>query len=243
MRMLNFLVKLQQHDAATFWESVPAVLGLKSGDSGEQAWEAIQSQRVIADMIDDVRREVSEAPFNDQQRAFYLRDLTGLANALSPTHLGLPAAQAKQRITDVLKSRLEYLHMHLVGHVQETELSDDDVAPLLKAVQEALAVISQSELPEKLKDFVCKHLLNIKAAIEQYRFRGMVGVEEALAAYYGSLGIAHSAIDKGIDGNKKLKLTKVLETGKTLIDLAHSSSWIWPHALSAGQEIARLLGI
>lgn len=212
-------------------------------DKSTPAWEAIQSQRLVADVLDDFRRELNDADITPEERDVYMRCLTGITAALSPANIVHAAPQAKLAITDVDLNSLEHIDVRLGASISELELDNDDFADLIKAVESALEAVKDSDLPKELKDFMCSQLLRVKSAIDQYRFRGIEGVTEAVAGFVGVMAIAEPQITAAMSKESRLSLKQVLDCSQSVIALAHGAAWVWPHLLIGAGIVAKALGV
>ncbi len=94
----------------------------------------------------------------------------------------------------------------------------------MKSVNIALAALSESELPNEVKDFIASQLLNVKTAIAQYKYRGVRGLQEALAAYCGSIALSAETVDERITPATQSKLKRAIETGNSLVTLSDAGS-------------------
>lgn len=206
------------------------------------AWEAIQSQAVVCQMITDYRRELASAPLDDDERKLYSRCLDGMTGALAPFNMGSDKGAVLNLMSAVDLNDLEHADSVLRKFVQETELAKSELAVFKATIEKALLVLQQCELPEKMKDFIAAQLLKVQHAVEQCRFRGMAGIEETLAAYSGSLLMAREEFAR-LPSEQMHKLMQVLEAGQKVVNLAKGTASLWPLLVQGAHVVATTLGL
>ena len=132
--------------------------------------------------------------------------------------------------------------MALRRSITEGMLSVADLRNLRSAVLDALESLKESSLPTDLKAFVSMHLVRIRTALDEYEYRGLVGLQEALAGYLGSLGLTSEQINTHADAPQKRKLSEVLSAANATITLAHGLAPLWPLLQTGASMITSLLG-
>jgi len=90
---------------------------------------------------------------------------------------------------------------------------------------------------------MCSQLLRVKSAIDQYRFRGIEGVTEAVTCFVGIMAIAEPQITAAMSKESRLSLKQVLDCSQSVITLAHGAAWVWPHVLIGASIVAKALGV
>ncbi len=243
-RILQLLLAIRKKEEA-FYTLIPSLLEVPppagvTNSSG--SWNAIRAQKLIAEMLDDYVRELADARLPETQQAMSLRCLVGVVEALSPANMNQQRTTSLQRIRDIDLVQLEFVDVLLREHVAEKELTTSDLSDLLQAVRKALGVLETLQLPLVLRDFCSSQLLGIETAIQQYKFRGMRGIEEALVAYMGSYDAGRLEASASVAPESKTTLKEVFEVGQTLVNLARGVAWLYPHAVHAAHEIPKLLG-
>jgi hypothetical protein len=205
-------------------------------------WASIQAFTLFGLMISDFEREIAQSRIEPEDQVFYQQCLPGLCAAMSPLICHQPWKDNRLKITEVDITRLDNVDRLLRRYVDERELKIEEFGKLIASIEEALACVSDSELPNQLKDFIASQLISVRNAVDQYKYRGMVGIQQALSGYLGALGSATAAIEKSVNKEGKTKFMEVLQAGNALVTLAHGAAWAWPHIVLFGQAAAQLLG-
>lgn len=219
-RLHRFLVAVQKQSGANLFAVVPDVLGIsdaKSISKTNASWDSIQALRKIANMIDDVQRELDQAPFDEAQQRLYSKCLPGIIDALSPTNMFHGIAEAKAKISAVDLNQLENIDVSITAHIKEKQVEESQFFELVQAVDAALAVLDTCGIAEHLAVFIRSQLNKIKDAVADYTLRGMRPIEDALASYMGSYDAGGIEKSESVPEASKLTLKRVLDTGQTVV--------------------------
>lgn len=242
-RLHVLLLDLRSREEATLFNILPAVLGVMRDehDSYDGSRQAMRAFGFLDSMVVDVRREVLQANLEVDDPPFYLRCLPAIYKALSPATCTQAWKEVrKSAITDLDLSDLEHVDRILRRSVSEEQLETTEFGPLLSSIDQALAALKESPLPEPSKDFLLSRLLEIKNAVEQYKFRGMRGIQEAAAAYCGSLAINETIVESKVSPENRAKLFEVLSRTNVLVSIARTAYGVWPHVAPLVQDVGRL---
>jgi hypothetical protein len=198
----------------------------------------LQSISLFADMIEDFERDIRLTGVDEEEQEFHSLCIPGILQALSPELYSLPWPEVRRRIADVDMVRLEGVDMFLRRFIKEQHLYPVDFEPIQSSIDEAIRAIESADLPSALKDLILTRLADIKVSIVRYRFRGVDGIQETLAAYAGTLSMSASTLESNLPVPAKTSLRGVLSTAKDLFEVAHGVAWIWPF-LTTGVDLIR----
>ena len=204
-------------------------------------WPEVRCQQIVAEMIESLRDELSRAHFDADEMKLYGSSLEPICKALTPARLWRPVAETWQIITPVVLNNLEHTDLILRKQVQETELAEANFETLLLAIKDAQTALFESSLPSELKRFLLGLLIKVQLAVTEYKFRGVEGVEEALAGFYGGLGMGRTQIAEHLDEPQKSKLASVLERGQQIVTLAHNVASFWPQLEAGAHNVQKFL--
>jgi len=225
---------------ANLFEVLPVGLNIKGSESFIRS---IQSYGIVSEMIQDFEREITNSNMTSEEKALYLKCLPGICRALSPHNSIKGWEQTKAEITATDLLTLEHAEVILRRYIDEIELEASLFGEFYQAIDDALEILNEAGLPIELKDFIASQLLRVKQAVDQYKYRGMNGVHEALASYLGSLDMSAANIEKNVSAEGKTKLRNVLTMANSLFAAAHDVAWAWSHVLPVVEVIRGSLGI
>jgi hypothetical protein len=241
-RLHDTLLRIRSTEGVNLFAVLPAALDItKTLNIVDPPQMAIEAFALMGAMLADVRREIEQSSMSSEDQDFYHQSFPGIYSALSPGYCIQAWSEGRKKFRDVNLTSLTHLDRVLRHHVREQKVEEADFKTLLTAVEQALGVLKSSQLPDQLADFIKHQLLRVQHAVNQYKYRGMPGVQEALAGYMGALGMAQPAINEKLDEHGKANLIEVLKTGNALITLAHGATWAWPHIVSLVESAAKLL--
>ena len=244
-RLFAVLTAMKSTPGNYFYTVVPLVLQVAPSSAiglTADTWRAIRAERLAAVMIEDFVREVKDSHLPQSQQDMSLVCLAGVVEAFSPLVMGTDINSARAKIRDIDLVQLQFVDVLLRDRIAEKEMTANDLADLTAAVELALSALNESSLPHALRDFITAQLLSIRIAIQQYQFRGMRGVEEALAGYMGSYAAGRVEESSEITDEEKLTLKSVLEKGQTIVNLARGAHWALPHLLALAHHVTKLRG-
>lgn len=241
-RLHAFLSKLRTTNGSTLFEVLPTVLASSvTSHVRDVHWATIQALALVSKMISDVEQEVCNSPMTGEDAAFYLQFLPGVCSALSPVTAGQQWIEIRKKITDVDLTRIEHLDRVLRMYGTEREIETEEIEKAIAAVNAALDALENSSLARHVVDLISFHLLAVRISLEQYRFRGIVGVQEALAGYCGSVAMYSRTVEESADNKTKTKLMDVLNIGNSLVTMARGAAWAWPHLVALVDTLRPLL--
>jgi len=240
-RLHALLVELRSMGGPNLLTLLPMTLGVTTESHQiEPTLAAMQSLGILAQMIFDVQLEISESRMDIEEHAHYMKFVPTVCTALSPVYFAHNWAEIRAKITDVDLTLIASLDLALRRHVQERKIEANEFDEILEAVNQALEVLNESELPSNVKDFISDQLIGVKVAIDRYKCRGVRGIQEAIAGYGGSLAMYKPVIQEKVSDQGKSRLMDVINFGNALFTLARGAAWAWPH-LAATIEIIKPL--
>jgi len=237
-RLHDLLTTLSRTDGPNLYTVLPTALGFNPINSPRAVMRAYG---VVERMFAEVEREVMASLMEAEEKVFYLQSLLGLTAAISPSNSVALWNDIRRQITPGDLTKLASADMTIRRYVAEQNLDEKQFEELLSSVEQALNALGELDLPNPLGDFLISQLVNIKIAVEQYRYRGIQGVQEALAGYMGGLAMVSPTLPERVSTEYKSKLLSVVTSGNAIITLARGAAWIWPHAVTLGHQALQLL--
>lgn len=250
LRAMQTVPHLYQQGGTQFARSgldaLPLALNLSPDERlDSKSWELMRSIKMVTEMVADLRQEVDSTDLVDEDKQFYLRDLPNVTNIFAPGSLVRGWNDVIAAVTPQMIANFEHLDRVLNRRSQERDLSADDFGPFLAEIDGALIELGQLEIDVSLKELIASQLREIKLAIDEYRFRGVKGLQPAVAGYIGSLALAHAELAQATttpEGKIRLKaLLDVCKTGADLLNTAKGVAWVWPHLVQGAQVLQHLL--
>ena len=234
------VAQLKRTQGVNAYRVIPQVLGIAATpDMVELGWPYIAGVALI-DKMADFSTEITRGTLSEEEQSYHSQCGPMVRNALAPVRMSQPWEQARATLNELLVSRLEGANVALKRSVREEMLQEADSQELRASISAALSTLFESTLSPDLKDFVMTHLLRINGALDQYHYRGVAGLREAVAGYLGSLSAGREEIQRHIPDTQKATLTDVLAKANKAIALAKGVAWAWP-LLAAGWE--RIVGL
>lgn len=215
--------------------------GTKTAPPG--AWEAIQCQRIVGEMIENYQTELAGANLDDDEQILYGRCLLGITRALAPFNMALQKNEALGQVSPIDLNDLEHADRIFRKSVRESEISKNDLSTFVATIQQALTVLQSCDLPEHIKAFMIDQLLHLKQAVEQYQYRGVRGIEEALASYCGSLYMTRGEVATRLPKDEVQLFASILDKGQKLVNLANSAVSLWPQLTHGAESLGKVLGL
>lgn len=241
-RLHDCLVKLKGATGnAAAYVTIPATLGITEGEDMRQlGWDCVAALSLVHKMLEDFTLEVDSSQLTNEERDYYLDCKRGVAGALSLVRITHPWDQYKIGIQDTLIVHLRSADVMLRRSVMEEMLAQADLSALREVIAEALSTVKNSNLPPELTSTIALHLIHIRTALDQYEYRGLLGLQEALVGYYGTIESNQQIITVSAP-EAKSDLAKVLTTANSAIALAKGTEWVWHHVIAAGHWLATQL--
>jgi hypothetical protein len=234
-RLAALCSTLRNSKGSNLFSILPMVLGLDAQSNPHR--NSLQAFALVEVMLEDVEREIKNCNLAQDELVFFNPILPEVSTAFSPYSCTRPWNEGRDKFTDALGVKLTSLDLMFGRHFIESELESRDFEELLGAIGSALDSLQELELPERLRDFIAAQLLRIKHAIEQYQFRGIFGVEEAIAAYCGGLVDVSQQVKSGTTPEPSPstwdRFMDVLTISNGVVTLATNVHKVWP-------DIARL---
>ena len=243
LRLHLLLRKLKTSDGQVLYRVLPKVLGVvATPEEIELGWPFAESTALIGKMLVDFGVEIDGTKMTVDEKTYHLQCRPAVTAALAPVRLSVPWQQVRDGIGEALISNLLSADVALRRYVTEQMLVQGDLQDLRASIQAALESLSASALPEELKAFISLHLVRIRTALDEYEFRGLPGLQDALAGYLGSIGASHELITQHATDPEKHKLADVLAVANSTVTLAHGMAWAWPMLHTGFNIVVGLLG-
>lgn len=148
--------------------------------------------RLLLDMLADLMGLVSETRssierLSDVDHGIYLKPFKRLETFFSHVHLDSNWEHWQKQLDDATLYGLQFAADRLSRITGSFTISEEDIDGIRKELEEFLASVLASDLPQGLKALFLRNLESIRHALLVYRIRGIEGLENELERAVGSL--------------------------------------------------------
>lgn len=242
-RILTLLTTLKAATGVNGYRVFPNAMKLKaSPELVELGWPFSECMAVISKMLADFEREVSASGLSDEEKLYHMECYPLVITAIAPVRMQVAWEQTKVAISDTIVTKLQGADIALRRSVTEQMLVETDLKELRATIREALDSLKESALPQELKNFIATQLIRVGTSLDEYDYRGLAGLQDALAGYLGSLAATKDQITEHTTIPQKRKLFDVLTVANGVMTLAHSIALEWPELHAGFNALAKLLG-
>ena len=181
-RIYNLLKQASGHPDKTqtvdVWSSVFGV----SSKGHRRAAEVSSRLTMLSDEVELLEAQMAATDIPDD---LYKPSLHRVEAAISTQSLTSSWQGHKSHITPEVMLSLRY-NAAILG-LQETPISDDELASLLKEVEDLESSLSNSGLSAQVLSFIQKQLTSIKQALGAYKIKGTSAIREVVRRTAGEL--------------------------------------------------------
>lgn len=124
---------------------------------------------------------------------------SGVRRCFAPQTSGVRWDQHKPNLTDSDLTGLRHEAGHLRRHVPELPLAEDELGDVVTALNQMEAAIQEEALSERTRTILADCLARIRESLDEYRFWGVAGIEQAYREFVGAIQInvnLRSEVDK-----------------------------------------------
>ena len=159
------------------------VLGIPPEDPAE-LWRQVAN---IYSLPGEIRERMEAAGISDDDRAFTLRHLPEVENAMfQVAWQAHPFVEFRSRVSDTAIFSLELADRILRAQSPETPMSEGQLEEIRALVANLIAeTVEADSLDPELRSFMLEHLEAVERALREVRIRGTEAVAEAAARVYG----------------------------------------------------------
>jgi hypothetical protein len=176
-RLLDLFVEMQSTQGGVVQECFCTIFKIPKDDYGQLVAMLATCHRTI----DDVEAKLKSAK-KDHLIASYQKTATRLKLAVSPANFSMAW---KNFTTEYIKDKdltaLEIFSAELSRSCPEKVMGKEELAELLKKLNAVFESVLRSSLEDELKTLILDGLEDLRRAIQEYRIRGMVGIEAAIS--------------------------------------------------------------
>jgi hypothetical protein len=185
--------------AARLLEFVNMALSIPGHLSGMEGWSKVLDLEegdyigIFAGIVDtiqltvDTRKAISA--LDGFEKSLFLGPINNVSSGIHVTNLQGTWAAVTNHFNPLTVQGLQFCSTVLDQHLNEAQLSDDQIKSWLQEIEDLLNSVTTSEVPDQLKIFFVEHLEKLRLALLHYWIFGTVGVQLSVERTYGALMI------------------------------------------------------
>lgn len=169
------------------------LLGLPSAEITMVFVGLAEMQNLVSEVESYIRRIPGE------NHTLYLRSMPQIRSVLAVPNLEQSWSVFLERLPDTAVADLDFCADLISKHVEEHEVSEDELRWISDQVSELSEKVLGSNIPKALRIALLELLETMRSAVATYRVRGAKGLRKALASSIGELFLRYPEVRSSND--------------------------------------------
>jgi hypothetical protein len=194
-------------------DALTSVLKITDDDSNRANLLAFA---ILTRMIESAEKE-ARLHYSDEWEQVGAPHFAGIRACFTPRKSGAAWSQHRANLTAADLTGIRHTAVHLKRHVHEISATDAEMADVFNAIEEMSQTLDDEALSKHTREVLQERLDAIKRAVEEYRFWGASGVDQAYRQFMGTL-VTDATLQNDLttsaknDGHLWKKVKKVAKT-------------------------------
>jgi len=215
-RLVALLRKIPSYPENTQAVEVWAILfGVNATNPNKKSGEVSERLNAMYRELEVVRDQMAKANYSEK---LYWPATEKVENALSMMLLPGSWNNARQYLTAETLIALEFCSEILPD--EEAQITSEELAEIDTRIEELSALLSDSQLPERLRALIEHHILLIRRAITEYPIAGARVLREAGRTALGEIIEVKESFDANCDAHEMIKLGALWKKVNEAADIA-----------------------
>ena len=214
---------------------------LGTGEDFELGWAYFEAAKLINKMFDDYAIELHRIDLDHDERMYLFEARNEIRGAIAPVRQTQTWTQMRDLIKEGSLSKLKSASFAIRRFKPEEMLASSDLRELNDAIKRAVIAVLDSSLPPDLNAYLFGCLVRMSQAIDNYEYRGLIGLQDSFATYIGAVGTNVKTLEKEDPGLRQ-SLIEVATVANTVLSLATGVVGAWPHLISGVDHLIKLIG-